>query len=121
MRKVIKTSVLWRCKKCGTNYKKKSDAKKCESMPIEEKKFKIGDRVTNSMELRICSNMGGEYRFKGSISKVLGPQRPDEEYWIKWLGGMPKAHVFWYEVAYLCPQCGQEKDAGYFAPELQLV
>ncbi|QQG45795.1 MAG: hypothetical protein HYY55_02295 [Candidatus Niyogibacteria bacterium] len=120
MRKVVKKTTLWRCSVCGAEYRKKSDAQKCEGMPVEEQKFRVSDQVTNSMEPRVCSS-GGEYRFNGRISKVFGPQPPDEEYWNKWLGGLPKTHVFYYEVTYKCPKCGQKKDATYFGPELEKV
>ncbi len=121
MKKIVKKTILWRCSVCGADYKNKSDAEKCESRPIEQKKFRIGDQVTNSMEPRICSSAGGEYRFEGEISEIIGPQPPDEEYWIKWLGGLPKTHVFLYEVTYKCPKCGRKEDAAYFAPELEKV
>jgi len=123
MRKIVEKTTYWLCSVCGAKHRKKSDAQKCESMPVEEQKFKVGDRVTNSKEPRICSSTSGdsEYRFRGRISIVLGPLPPDEEYWIKWLGGFPKAHVFYYGVKYECPKCERKKDAVYFGPELEKV
>ncbi len=122
MRKIVQKTVLWQCKICAESYKKKSDAEQCEKMPIEKPKFKIGDQVTNSMEPRFCVFAGfKEYRFKGRVSKIFRPQPPDEEYWNKWLGGLPKTHVFWYGVVYVCPRCKREHDAAYYAPELTLV
>lgn len=80
MKKILKKTTLWQCSTCGTDYKKKSDAKECENRPVEQQKFKVGDRVTNSMEPRICAVAGEVYRFKGRVRKVFGPQPPDEEY-----------------------------------------
>lgn len=125
MRKITKKKTFWRCSVCRTDYTKKSVAERCEGNPIEQKKFEIGDRVTNCMEPRTCASFGGSsegnYRFDGRISKIMGPLPPDEEYWNKWLGGLPKRHVFYYEVAYQCPKCGMEKEAAYFAPELEKI
>lgn len=121
MRKVVTKVTCWQCAVCGTIYDKKPDAQKCEDYPVEPQKFKIGDRVTNSMEPRTCSSGGGTYRFKGRVTKVIGPQPPDEEYWNKWLGGCPDAHVFSYEVTYQCPKCGEKNSALYFAPELEKI
>lgn len=121
MRKIVKETILWRCSVCGINYDKKSDAKNCESKLVEQKKFKVGDQVTNSMEPRVCSTTGEEYRFKGRISKIFGPQPPDEEYSNKWLGGLSNIHVFLYEVTYKCPRCGRKKETMYLAPELKKV
>ena len=123
MRKIVKKTTFWRCRTCGTDYRKKSDAKRCESNPIEQKKFEVGDRVTNSMWLRECLSATGnrQYRFKGRINKVSGPQPLDEEYWNKWLRGCPNIHVFLYEVTYKCPGCGERKKAIYYAPELSKI
>ena len=113
MRKIVKKVVLWACSVCNTRYKNKSDAKTCEKKPVEEKKFKIGEQVTNFLEPRTCGSRG-EYRFKGKITKIFGPQPPDEEYWIKWLGGLPSLHVFLYEVTYTCPKCGHKERCSIF-------
>ena len=122
MRKIVKKTTLWRCLICGTDHKKKSDAKRCEKRPVEEQAFKVGDRVTNALEPRMCSLSDDKgHRFKGRIIRVLGPMSPDAEYWNKWLGGRPKTHVFQYKVTYKCPKCGKIKSALYFAPELKHI
>jgi len=92
----------------------------CEVTPIEEQEFQLGDRVTNSLEPRICSPTDDKgYTFKGRVRRVIGPLCPDTEYWNKWLGGRPKVHVFQYEVGYKCPVCKKKKTALYFGPELE--
>ncbi len=90
-------------------------------MPVEDKKFEVGDKITNSMEPRVCLSTNREYRFNGKISKILGPKPPDDEYWNKWLNGVPNTHVFLYEVTYKCPECKEKRAAVYFAPELEMV
>lgn len=119
MEKIEKKAIFWKCSVCGTEHTKKSRVRACESMPVEEQKFQVGDKVTN-LTPRICWD-DKPYRFEGKICKVIGPEPPDEEYWIKWLGGLPGKHVFSYEVTYTCPICGDEKGAMYYAPELERV
>lgn len=121
MKKIVKKTVFWRCSVCGEDYERKSDAKKCEKLSIEQKKFKMGDRVTNSKEPRVCMVKDKRYKFKGKICKIFGPESPDEDYWCRWLGGSPDKHVFRYRVAYKCPICGKRKSAEYFGPELEKV
>ncbi len=117
MEKIVRRAVSYRCSVCGTEYRKKIDAMDCETMGIEEQKFNVGDGVT-SLEPRVCSD-DAEYVAQGTVRAVSGPCPPDEEYWVKWLGGLPPRHVFLYEVKYKCPICGQIKGAVYFAPELK--
>ena len=125
MKKIVKKTTLWRSSVCGTDYQNKSVAKECESKPIEQKKFKVGDRVI-SMEPRVCLSASEERKFKeykpkGRINKIFGPLLPDEDYWNKRFGGLPDRHVFLYKVTYKCPKCGKEKEAAYFEAELKKI
>lgn len=123
MKKITRKVTLWRCAICKIDYKRKSDAEKCERKPIEKREFKIGDRVTNCMEPRLCPGKG-TYRFKGRIIRIFGPQPPDEDYENRWLGGKRDrldSHVFLYEVRFKCPKCGEIREESYFAPELEKI
>lgn len=122
MKKIVKKITLWKCPVCKTYYKNKSVAEECKSKPVEQQKFKIGDRVT-SIEPRVCLSIGEfkNYRFKGRINKIFGPLPVDEDYWNKRFGGLPDKHVFLYEVTYKCPKCREKKEAIYFAPELEKI
>lgn len=122
MKKFVKKIILYQCSICKTKYSKASEAKKCETRILEEKKFKIGDLVEN-IEPRICCGMDDRpYKFKGKIVKIIGPLPPDEEYEIKWLGGDSKrlnSHVWQYEVEYICPRCKEKKSHRYYTPEIK--
>jgi len=123
-----KTVYIYQCGRCRTKYEHRNEkiakkiAKKCASMPNEKKVFKKGDRVT-SIEPRSCflGRGNGTYRFKGAVTKIVGPEPPDYEYCIKWLKKFPKEHMFLYEITYKCPNCGEKKKARYFAPELKKI
>lgn len=120
--RTIRLVKTWKCSTCKSEYKSKRTAEKCASMPVEDKKFKIGDRVTAKGQ-RVClsAHRKQKYILNGKISRIIGSEAPDEEYWNKWLGGQPDMHVFSYEVKYRCPRCGKKKGAVYFAPELKKV
>lgn len=124
MKKVIEKIVWYQCSVCKTKYRKLSDARECEAKTLEEKKFKIGDQVTN-IEPRLCSRKNMRlYKFKGEIIKLIGPLCPDFEYEVKWLGGDSKrldSHIWQYEVKYICPLCGRQKTTVYFTPELKKI
>ncbi len=123
MRRVVERSVSYRCSCCRTKHTNKRDAKRCERMPVEAKAFKVGSRVEN-IEKRICARGRKQYRFSGVVTKVVGPQAPDYEYEVKWLGGKPerlRSHVFQYQVKFRCPHCKEIREARYFAPELRTI
>ena len=122
MKKIVKKITLYQCPICKTKYSNASDAKKCEARILEEKKFKIGDPVTN-IEPRQCWNRDKrQYKFKGTIVQILGPLLPGEEYENKWLGGNSErlnSHVWQYEVEYICPRCQEKEMHRYYAPEIK--
>lgn len=125
MKKIVKKTILWRCSACGTDYKNKSFAEECRNRPVEQKKFKIGDRVA-LIAPRVCLAIKEdfrykEYKLKGRINKIFGPLMPDEEYWNKRFGGLPDTHIFLYQVEHKCPKCGKEKKSVHFGTELEKI
>lgn len=92
---------------------------------IEQKKFKLGDRVI-STEPRVCfsaseGNNLKEYRPKGKIVKIFGPFLPDEDYWIKRFGELPDMYVFLYQVVHKCPKCGKIKETVHLGIDLEKI
>ncbi|PJE50671.1 MAG: hypothetical protein COV29_02965 [Candidatus Yanofskybacteria bacterium CG10_big_fil_rev_8_21_14_0_10_36_16] len=123
MKKITKTVVTYKCSLCEAEYQKASEAEKCESRILEEKVFKVGDKVEN-IELRFCAACDITYRFKGKVVKVIGPVASDYEYEAKWLKGAPErlnGHVFQYQVRFECPHCHRTREERYFAPELKKI
>ncbi len=123
MRRVVEKRVSYRCSRCDTKYTNKRSALRCDEMPVEATVFKIGSLVRN-IEKRMCGRDQRQYTFSGVVSKIVGPQAPDEEYELKWLGGKPErlnSHVFLYQVKFRCPHCRKMQEARYFAPELKLI
>ena len=114
--------VSYACMVCRTKYSNKKEAAEREKKPLEPRTFKLGDRVSN-IEPRMCAGPKEKpYIFKGTITKISGPEAPDYEYEIKWLGGKRErlnSHVFYYEVSYTCPNCNKKTKASYYAPELK--
>lgn len=118
MKKIVRRTVLWQCGVCKTAYDSKKAAQECESREIEERIFKKGNLVRN-IEPRECGKTHAEYQFRGRVIRVIGPQPPDYEYEVKWLGGRGiNLHVFQYEVKFRCPSCQKIKTAFYYTPEL---
>jgi len=123
-KKIVKKSIYWQCPTCATEHFTESEGEKCAHMPVEEKKFVVGDRVTNALELRLCSKTNTSYRFKGKVTRIIGPEPSDEEYERKWLGEKKErlqSHVFVYAVEYQCPKCNKKKSDVYYAPELEKI
>jgi len=123
MRRVVEKSVSYRCSRCRTKHTNKRDALRCERMPVEAKTFKIGSRVEN-VEKRTCARGQKQYTFSGVVTKIIGPEPPDFEYEVKWLGGRPErlsSHVFLYQVKFRCPHCKEVREERYYAPELKQI
>jgi len=128
MKKIVKkiparTSIQYQCEICGTKYRKAAAAKKCEARILEEKKFKVGDKVL-IIPARACSQVhttrafGKPFWPKATVVKVLGPMLPDYEYEVKWLGSRGlNNHVYQYEVKYDC-LCGRKRGDLLYLPEL---
>ncbi len=110
MKRIVRKQVLWECSVCKTAYPNKKDAAHCEKVPLEEKKFKIGDRVQNILPRR-CQKRLEDYTFSGRVVKIAGP-RPH------YLGCR---HVFDYMIEYVCPRCKITKEAFYEAWGLKLI
>lgn len=120
MKQVSKTVTRFQCDTCKTEYHNRREAFDCEAKPCEKKMFSVGDKVSNK-EKRTCIG-GKHYIFRGHVIRVIGPEPPDEEYEIKWLGGKRlDRHVYHFEVRYRCPVCKKTKTALYYAPELKLL
>ena len=122
MRRVVRKTVVYICGVCRTEYGTAKQAKNCETRPLENKKFKLGDFV-GGREKHTCDRRSKNNDFfpKGRIIKIVGPQLVDKEYSAKWLGGeLRGSHVFMYEVEYKCP-CGAIRSHRFYSPELKLV
>lgn len=92
-------------------------------MPVETKVFGIGSRVKN-VEKRQCTRERKPYTFSGVVTKIVGPEAPDYEYEVKWLGGKSErlgSHVFQYQVRFTCPHCKEIREHRYYAPELRKI
>ncbi len=122
MRKIVRKVVTFQCGLCKTEYKTTREAKRCESQPLEEKKFKLGDRV-KGREQHTCDHRRKEKNFlpNGRVIEINGPVLMDEEYSNKWLGGeLLHCHVFEYLVGYDC-FCGKARQHKFYSPELKLL
>jgi hypothetical protein len=120
MRKIVKQVVVYRCKICRTDYKTIRGAMKCEALPVEPKKFKIGDEV-KSRGLHVCDKARKEKYFlpKGRVVKITGPALIGWEY--SWLGReFLNQHVYQYVVEYKCP-CGEIREDEFYFPQLKLI
>jgi hypothetical protein len=118
MKKVTRCVTFYRCEVCGSDHKQRASAKKCESMPVEARIFKVGDSV-RAVAPRICGRRW--YACFGTIVAIGLPQAPDEDYEARWLGGRRErlgSHTILYCVEYTCPICRRVKEAKYYAPEL---
>ena len=116
-----RTNVSYQCWVCGTKYRSKKSAQKCEARTLEIREFSEGYWV-RAKEKRHCGLTGKSYICEGIIVDVLGPMLPDEEYENKWLGGKTErlnGHVYQYEVQFICPCCNKLKRAFYYGPGLQ--
>lgn len=122
MKRVVSKKVLYQCRICRTKYSSGRAAAACEAKGREPRVFRRGDHV-RAREPRQCFDQS-PYVMSGTVIKVIGPQAPDLEYEVKWLGGRRERlhnHVYRYEVWYKCPICGKSKTARYYGPELELI
>ena len=125
MKKIVKeiparTSITYQCKDCKTKYRSEKKAKECEERVLEEKLFKVGDKII-IIPARVCND--GEFNWKSfwpkaKVVKILGPMLPDYEYEVKWLGSRGlNSHVYQYEVEYNC-LCGKKRGDLVYTPEM---
>ncbi len=123
MKKIVKeiparTSVTYQCEICKTKYRSEKKAKECEARTLEEKLFKVGDKVFN-LEPRCCYIGSKYFRAKMTVVKILGPMLIDYEYSVKWLSSYGlDSHIFQYEVKYTCPTCNKQRGHLYHAPKI---
>ena len=138
MRRIVRETVLYQCRKCKTVYSNARDAKRCESGSVEEKKFKKGDQVRLHTPRRhacydillpnVQKNVGNKTELvfnEGVIINVSRPRPFDPEYMVKgpgdlWPKGQP-SHVFEYKVVFkfrFCPGCGANLSTMFFSPEV---
>lgn len=107
------------CKRCKARYRNKKRALECDSLPVEEKVFRVGDLV-KWREQYHCDRRNKNYFPQGRVVCILGPMLPDEEYNIKWLQSrLSGKHVFQYEVKWPCPYCGKPSGSLFYSPELK--
>src|SRR3972149_8140536 len=111
MQKQVREVAVYICEVCKIQYDSEKEARACEKRPVETKKFRVGDEVSNH-EPRNCR--GEDYTFTGRVAKILDPEPPDEEYENKWLGWVSNhkermnSHVIRYLVKYTCPVCNEK-------------
>lgn len=118
-----RTEVGYQCEICGTEYRTADEAVRCEKRNLEEKSFKVGQKVS-ARELRRCQLASRPYKACGVVKMVLGPILPDRDYEIRHLGGAPQrmnSHVWHYIVWWKCPHCEKIKQHVFYAPELKAV
>lgn len=127
MRKIIRQEVRYRCDICKTVHSSKSAATKCEKMPVEPKKFRRGDKVTNKV-YRCCipfdTSKKSKYFFKGRIIKIRGSFYDSDMDCARRMSGCTdgiNCHIFEYIVAYICPRCKHKKTALYHSWELKSI
>ncbi len=132
MKKIVtvqKRTVSYQCEVCGTKYRSKTAAKRCEKRKLEEKLFKIGDYVQVT-PWQVCNKPGKRDKYyppKGKIVYIHRPQLPDDEYENKWLGFLKdhgermNFHVRLYRIRFKCPLCGREHEREFYAPELKKI
>jgi rubredoxin len=97
--KPARTVIKFQCEKCGTIYRYKSQAEKCEALEIEPQLFKIGDRVTFSNSWIRCSKTLDYHRADGKIYKITGPN-PLDDY-----PNNDSVHYYKYFIEFVCPFC----------------
>lgn len=118
MRKITRKRTYYRCGVCKTDHERKSDAADCESGGIEEKKFKVGDRVI-AADKRQCT-VGHRYPCRGKVVRVIGPVPYSAEEHGKGFGlWLPGGHIYLYEIATGCAKCGSKTRARYPAASLR--
>lgn len=120
MKRIVKRTIAHQCGICKTRYPNKKEAMQCERMPVEKRKFRVGD-IVNVHEERQCLTHQRYYRVrKAKVIGIFGPQSFDYEYTVKWLGGRGVGtHVYQYEVAFLRACCKDVHTHLYYAPEIQ--
>ncbi len=119
MKKHRKVVHKYSCEICKTKYGSASEALACEKKPVEQVIAKIGDRVR--IEIKHECGCSKKYFPMGKITAISGPQPPDFETEVKWLGGLSErlnSHVLTYDVSFACPRCRKKKETRCFAPEL---
>lgn len=121
--KVIPRRVVrsYQCTKCNTKFHTPKLAETCNAMPVEEKKFKLGDKV-RWHEQKYCDKIKKYYPLIGIIAKISGPVVPDFDYNARHLSGkLSGMHVHIYLVAWSCPHCGRKLDRYFYSPELKKI
>lgn len=121
MRKIVRKTVVFQCGVCKVEHKTMKEAIECEGRTLEEKKFKLGDKV-RGREKHNCDHGQIEKNFlpRGYVIEIYGPELMDEEYSNKWLGGgLLYCHVYQYRVEYEC-LCGKVRQYQFYSPELKL-
>lgn len=119
MKKITRTRTTYRCGVCEAEYGKKREAEACEAGGIEEKDFRVGDRVT-AREKRTCPG-GHAYVCNGRIRRIVGPEPYDAEIHGKGFGlWRPAArHVYMYEIVACCTRCSSRTPVRYPAISLK--
>lgn len=104
------------CEVCNTTFKDKDSAMKCESMPIEQPSFNIGDTVV-AYEKRTDTAQKEYYLVGYVVDAVVEP--PDQEYIRKWLGRNEQHRLKMHNLVYLVNIDPKEDDGHrYYAPEI---
>lgn len=115
----------YKCEACGTSYRNKKAALRCDAKPIEKKLFKIGELVRCKV-VHTCTRHPRDFNFNpvGKVSRILGPQLTDCEYEAKWMGGYHNrrnSHVWLYQVESRCPRCHDKRSGRFYGPEFTAV
>jgi Zn finger protein HypA/HybF involved in hydrogenase expression len=124
IRKII---IRYQCKKCKSKYRTKKEAEDCERMAVEKQVFKVGDKVTATMEQFKCAWCAKVFFPTGKITKAFVAKNKDytEEYVNKWLRNtlaqelLGKVHLRRYVMKYKCPKCGDAKNNLFYTAELR--
>ncbi|HTM68311.1 MAG TPA: hypothetical protein VL426_03340 [Candidatus Binatia bacterium] len=118
MRTIKRTRTVYRCGICRTDHDRKRDAEACEAGGIEEKKFRVGDRVV-ARGKRTCPN-GHAYVCAGRVRRIVGPEPYEAEVHGKGYGlWRSPGHLFMYELLARCSTCGNTAPVRYPAFSLR--
>lgn len=111
-----RTEVSYQCSICKKVYDTKSKAKACEEAPVENKRFKRGDKVSGEHRCGLSYYHWSRMRkFVGVITKVklVSPSELHE----RQIGG--GEHVYECYVTYICSFCKKKSYRLIFASALK--
>ena len=105
MKKIDTPTPSYQCEKCGNTYQTMESANFCESNPISQFKYEIGDQVSVEFTSHLTQK---HVRFCGVVEA-------------KWVKGLPKDNGLPHENMYKIRSADMEKGLILVRPEKQIL